>query len=107
MIDAGKARPLAVMADTPSALYPKVPTLKAATGSDWTMGVWRGIAGPKGLPEDVQVKMEAALKKINESAEFKEFMSKRGFGIAYADRAGFTKFMDDGDRKSTRLNSSH
>src|SRR3546814_179956 len=54
MIDAGKARPLAVMADTPSALYPKVPTLKAATGSDWTMGVWRGIAGPKGLPEDVQ-----------------------------------------------------
>src|SRR3546814_16655901 len=26
MIDAGKARPLAVMADTPSALYPQVPT---------------------------------------------------------------------------------
>lgn len=97
MIDAGKARPLAVMADGPSALYPKVPTLKSATGSDWKMGVWRGIAGPKGLPEDVQVKMEAALKKINESAEFKEFMNKRGFGIAYADRAGFAKFMDDGD----------
>lgn len=97
MIDAGKARPLTIMADTPSALYPKVPTLKSATGSDWSMGVWRGIAGPKGLPEDVKTKVEAALKKINESAEFKEFMGKRGFGIAYADGAGFAKFMDDGD----------
>ncbi|MGB3289781.1 MAG: tripartite tricarboxylate transporter substrate binding protein [Burkholderiaceae bacterium] len=97
MIDAGKARPLVVMSDSPSSLYPQVPTLKSVTGSTWQLGVWRGIAGPKGLPKDVQTKMEAALKKINESAEFKEFMGKRGFGIAYADGAGFTKFMDDGD----------
>src|SRR3546814_12654824 len=71
MIDAGKAHPLAVMADTPSALYPKVPTLKAATGSDWTRDVWRGIAGPKGLPADAQGKVEAALNRCNESTEVK------------------------------------
>ncbi|MDP3338519.1 MAG: tripartite tricarboxylate transporter substrate binding protein, partial [Rhodoferax sp.] len=35
LIDAGKARPLAVMADAPAALYPNVPTLKSATGSGW------------------------------------------------------------------------
>ena len=63
-IDAGTARPLAVMASQPSALYPNVPTLKAATGSDWSIGAWRGIAGPKGLPADVQAKIGAALKKI-------------------------------------------
>jgi tripartite-type tricarboxylate transporter receptor subunit TctC len=97
LIDAGKARPIAVMATSQSALYPDVPTLKNATGSDWTIGVWRGIAGPKGLPADVQKRMEAALKKINESKEFKDFMAKRGFGIAYADAAGFGKFMDKGD----------
>src|SRR5882724_9855825 len=33
LIDAGKARSLAVMADAPAALYPNVPTLKTATGS--------------------------------------------------------------------------
>lgn len=97
LIDAGKARPIAVMSDSQSALYPDVPTLKSATGSDWTIGVWRGIAGPKGLPSDVQKRMEVALKKINESKEFKDFMALRGFGIAYADGAGFGKFMDKGD----------
>src|SRR5450830_2135488 len=40
LIDAGKARPLAVMANSPAALYPNVPTLKSVTGSDWTIGVW-------------------------------------------------------------------
>ncbi|MBK5205807.1 MAG: tripartite tricarboxylate transporter substrate binding protein [Polaromonas sp.] len=97
LIDAGKARPLAVMANTPAALYPNVPTLKSVTGSDWTIGVWRGIAGPKGLPADVQKKMEAVLKKINESKEYKDFMAGRGFGVAYADAAGFGKFMEKGD----------
>ena len=97
LIDAGKARPLAVMADVPAALYPNVPTLKSVTGSGWTMGVWRGIAGPKGLPADVQIKMEAVLKKINSSKEYKDFMAGRGFGVAYADSAGFGKYMEKGD----------
>ncbi|MFL6717921.1 MAG: Bug family tripartite tricarboxylate transporter substrate binding protein [Burkholderiaceae bacterium] len=97
LIDAGKARPLSIMANAPAALYPQVPTLKSATGSDWTMGVWRGIAGPKGLPADVQSRMEAALKKINDSKEFRDFMANRGFGVAYADGPAFGKFMDKGD----------
>lgn len=97
LIDAGKARPLAVMADAPAALYPNVPTLKSATGSGWTIGVWRGIAGPKGLPADVQTKMETVLKKINGSKEYQDFMAGRGFGVAYADGVGFGKFMDKGD----------
>jgi len=97
LIDAGKARPLAVMANAPAALYPQVPTLKSAIGSDWTMGVWRGIAGPKGLPADVQAKMGAVLKKVNESKEFHDFMANRGFGVAYADGPAFGTFMDKGD----------
>ncbi|NDP40078.1 MAG: tripartite tricarboxylate transporter substrate binding protein [Rhodoferax sp.] len=103
LIDAGKARPLAVMADAPAALYPNVPTLKSATGSDWTIGVWRGIAGPKGLPADVQTKMETVLKKINSSKEYQDFMAGRGFGVAYADAAGFGKFMEKGDADMGRI----
>ena len=97
LIDAGKARPIAVMADQPSALYPNVPTLKSATGSNWTIGVWRGIAGPKGLPVDVIAKMEVVLKKINDSKEYRDFMAGRGFGVAYAGSVEFGKFMDKGD----------
>ncbi len=97
LIDAGKARPLAVMASQPSALYPNVPTLKNATGSDWAIGAWRGIAGPKGLPADVQTKLAAALKKIYDSKDYQGFMAGRGFGTIYADAKGFEQFMAKGD----------
>ena len=97
LIDAGKARPLAIMGTQPSGLYPNIPTLKAAANSDWTVGAWRGIAGPKGMPADVQARLGAALKKIYESKEFQDFMGSRGFGLLYADAAGFEKFMAKGD----------
>ncbi|AHG66001.1 Bug family tripartite tricarboxylate transporter substrate binding protein [Advenella mimigardefordensis] len=93
MIDAGKAKPLAIMSKERSPMYPDVPTLKETTGNDWTVGVWRGIAGPKGMPDDVTAKLEAALKKVNESAEFRDFMSKRGFGVAYANSKDYGEYM--------------
>jgi len=97
MIDAGKARPLAIMASQPAALYPNVPTLKAATGSDWAIGAWRGVAAPKGLPADISAKLGAALKKIYDSKDYQGFMSSRGFGTIYADAKGFEQFMAKGD----------
>ena len=97
LIDAGKARPLAVMASQPSALFPAAPTLKAATGSNWSIGAWRGIAAPKGLPADIQAKLGAAIKKIYDGQEFQGFMQQRGFGTIYADSKGFEQFMAKGD----------
>ena len=54
LIEAGKVKSLAIMDPKPAALFPNVPTLKAAIGSDWTMAAWRGIAAPKGMPADVR-----------------------------------------------------
>ncbi len=64
LIDAGKVKSLVVMADAPAQLYPNVPTLKAATGSNWTMAAWRGIAAPKNLAPEARDKLAAAIKKI-------------------------------------------
>ncbi len=97
LIDAGKARPLTIMANQASGLYPNVPTLKTATGSNWAIGAWRGIAGPKGLPADVQGKLGAVLKKIYDSPDYQGFMQQRGFGVVYADAKGFEQFMAKGD----------
>ncbi|CAA9418032.1 MAG: Tricarboxylate transport protein TctC [uncultured Ramlibacter sp.] len=93
LIDAGKVKSLAIMADKPSALYPNVPTVKAALGSDWTMAAWRGIVGPKGLPKDVQDKLSAAVRKVAASKEYTDFMASRGFGVIYAEPEEFGKFM--------------
>jgi len=97
MIDAGKARALAIMDDHPPALYPNVPTLKKELGTDWKIAAWRVIAAPKGIPADVQKTLTAALKHVYDSKEYKDFMASRGFCIVWADPAGTTKFMADSD----------
>ncbi|MDB5872662.1 MAG: tripartite tricarboxylate transporter substrate binding protein [Ramlibacter sp.] len=97
LIDAGKVRSLAVMADKPAALYPNVPTLKAATGSDWQMAAWRGIVAPKGIPADVRDKLSAAVRKVASSKEYTDFMASRGFGVIYAGPEDFGKFMAKSD----------
>ena len=98
MLDAGKARSLAVMSTQRNPAFKDVPTLKESMGIDYNTGAWRGIAAPKGLPADIAGKLTTQLKQINESKEFLDFMSGRGFGVKWADAAGFAKFMDDGNK---------
>jgi tripartite-type tricarboxylate transporter receptor subunit TctC len=97
LIDAGKVKSLAVMASSRSALYPSVPTLKEATGSDWATGAWRGIAAPKGLPPAVAARLEASVKKAYDSKEYKDFMTQRGFGMLWGTSGEFASFMARAD----------
>ncbi len=97
LVDAGKARSLAIMADRPSALYPDLPTVKAAVGSNWTVAGWRGVAAPKGLPKDIQDRLVAAIKKAHDSAQFREFAKQRGFGVVWAGPAAFAAYMAKDD----------
>jgi tripartite-type tricarboxylate transporter receptor subunit TctC len=97
LIDAGKVKSLAVMADAPAALYPNVPTLKAATGSSWTMGAWRGIAAPKNIPAEARDKLVAALRKIVASKDYSDFMTQRGYGVIYQGPDDFAKYMAKSD----------
>ena len=97
LIEAGKARPLAVMDDKRAALFPDVPTMQQAIGVNINVAAWRGIAGPKGLPADVTAKLIATVKKIAESKEWKDFAASRGFGTAWAPGAEFATFMASGD----------
>jgi tripartite-type tricarboxylate transporter receptor subunit TctC len=98
MIDAGKAVSLAVMAPQRNPQFKDVPTLNEALGINYSVGAWRGIAGPKGLPDAIANKLTAELKKAYDSAEFQDFMKNRGFGTTWADPAGFTAFMANGDK---------
>ena len=97
LIDAGKVRSLAIMNDKPAALYPNVPTLKAALGSDWTMAAWRGIVAPKGIPADVRNRLAAVVQKVANSKDYQDFMASRGFGVVYAGPEEFGKFMAKSD----------
>ncbi|MBM3599052.1 MAG: tripartite tricarboxylate transporter substrate binding protein [Alphaproteobacteria bacterium] len=93
IIEAGKARSLAIMAPARNPQFKDVPTLKEGIGVDYTVGAWRGIAGPKGMPKDVADKLTAELKKVYDSKEYQDFMASRGFGVRWGDADGFAKFM--------------
>ena len=97
LIDAGKVKSLAIFADKPPALYPNLPTIKQATGSNWQTAAWRGFAMPKGTPKDVVDKLTTAIQKAYESKEYKDFLAQRGFGSEWAREDDFAKYMAKGD----------
>jgi tripartite-type tricarboxylate transporter receptor subunit TctC len=97
LIDAGKVRSLAIFDTKAPALYPNLPTIKAATGSDWTTAAWRGFALPKGTPKDVETRLVAAIKKAYDSKEYQDFLTQRGFGAAWAQQDDYAKFMAKAD----------
>ena len=96
LIDAGKVRALAHMADARDPAFPNVPTLKEL-GINWTMGAWRGIALPKGTSPEVVAVYEKALDKVVKSKEFVDFMKAGPFGILYKPSGEFAKFLAQQD----------
>ncbi len=86
LIDAGEVRALATMGAERLAIFPDVPTLAEATGTDWTVGAWRMVAGPAGLPDEVVDVLIPALERAYNSDEYREFMEGRGLGMVW--RAG-------------------
>ena len=102
IIEAGKARALAIMAPERNPVFKDIPTLKEAVGIDYSIGAWRGIAGPKGLPPEIATKLTATLKKVYDSKEFKDFMSNRGFGTVWGDAAAVRQVHGRGRRQDGR-----
>lgn len=97
LIDAGRVKSLVIMAEERADLYPDIPTLKEETGSDWTMGAWRGIVGPVGLPEEVVEVLIPALEAVYNSEQYREFMAAQGYGIRWAAGDDFGAFMQRSD----------
>jgi len=103
LIDAGKARALAQMDVKRLALYPNVPTIKEATGTDWAVLTWRGVLAPAGIPADIRTRMIASLKQAYDSKEFREFMTNRGFGTTWMPGDEGTAFINKANDEFGRI----
>ena len=93
LIEAGRLRSLGIMSSERADILPDVPTIEEAVGSTWTGGVWRGMAGPEGMPADIAARYEEVLKTIYDSAEFQDFMEARGFDVLWGTADEFGAFM--------------
>jgi len=97
LMDAGKVKSLAVMDSQRLDAFPDVPTLEEATGVDWQLSAWRGLAGPEGMPEDVTATLTAAFEKAWNSDQFQDFMKDRGFGLVWKPGPEFATWMEESD----------
>lgn len=90
-MEAGKVRALAVAADKRPAAFAKVPTFKE-TGFDVVIPSPLGIAGPKGLPQPIVEKLDAAVKAALEDPAVKKTMATYGVRSDYRDHKAYTEF---------------
>ena len=106
MVEAKRAKVLAVLAAERLSAFADVPTVKEAIGRDVVGGTWRGVAGPAGLPEEVTTRLIAAVEKVVNGPEFKKFMNDRGFGLAWAKGEEFGAFLAEQHKNNGEVMSA-
>ncbi|WP_245409987.1 Bug family tripartite tricarboxylate transporter substrate binding protein [Pararhizobium haloflavum] len=90
---------LSVIASTgadPVSVLPDVETAQAQ-GFDVDISMWRGIAVPKGTPEEVIVKLEEAAKSAVESEKFQSAAQNIGFEPSFKGHAEFGEVIAEDD----------
>lgn len=92
--EAGQVNILAVNALERHPAFPDTPTLEEAGYKlDAPVLDWRGLALPKGVPEERVKFLEAGFKKMFDDPEFVEFTKGVGLMLVYKDAVGFGEFL--------------
>ncbi|WP_311064896.1 tripartite tricarboxylate transporter substrate binding protein [Halomonas sp. DWK9] len=97
MIDAGRVKSFAVMASERLETFPDIPTTYELVGSDYQVGAWRGIVGPRGMDAEVVATLESALEVAYQSDTYQDFMAQRGFGTKWRNAEEFGQLMQEMD----------
>jgi tripartite-type tricarboxylate transporter receptor subunit TctC len=103
LVASGKLRSIAVMSEERLKGFPDVPTLKETIGSKWTYSVTHGVAGPKGLPDDIAKRLGDALAKVIQSDEFRAAMATRSIEVAWQPAEEFRKTMAADLESTTKI----
>jgi len=90
-------RILGQMSAKRSPLLPDVPTFKEQ-GFDFELASLRGLAAPKGLPEDVRLKLVDAIKKSYDDPEFKEKAAALFAPLRYLEPAAYAKELESAEQ---------
>ena len=82
-IKSGKLRALGVTGGRRSPELPDVPTIAEAGVPGYEMVAWFGIAGPKGMMRDLQMRLHGDLLRVLKNPEFQKTMRVAGQEIAF------------------------
>lgn len=90
-VQAGKVRALATAADRRPEAFANVPTFREA-GYGFDVPSPLGIAGPKGMPQDVVEKLDQAVKTAMQDPAFQQVVANYGIRTDYRDHKAYTAF---------------
>ncbi len=102
LIDAGKARLLAVLSDKPDASFPDVPTSNEQ-GVECEISGWAGIGVPSGTPPEICKRLESALIEVTSGEDFKTRMTNSGYQVNVEGAEGFRARLERDDVLFGRL----
>lgn len=102
---AGQVKVLGVMAEERLTRFPEVLTLKEQ-GIDWSIGGWVSVCGPPGLPEDIKLKLEAAIEKAAQDPDYIEALQNAGSTLQFMSGEAFAKWLSEQDRINSELMST-
>lgn len=92
LAEAKAVRILVTMDDRRLSSFPDVPTVKEATGLDWSLVNWFSFCAPKGLPADVLAKLTDAGAKAHASDMVQGPLKQRGITPVWDGPEAFKAF---------------
>jgi len=93
-VKGGALRALGVFGEKRLEEFPDVLTAKEQ-GIDFVMGMWRGVAVPKGTDPTIIRKLHDAFKATMEDEGFKKLAKKAGFLLEYKSTEDFARFVEE------------
>jgi tripartite-type tricarboxylate transporter receptor subunit TctC len=102
-IKGGKLRAVASTWNRRIAALPDVPTAQEQGFGNVFIGHWSGVFAPKGTPEDILNKMNAAINTALKSPELRARLIPQGIDPLGGTRADFVKFLDEEKKRLTPI----
>ncbi len=102
-VKAGKLRAIAVTSLQRNPLYPDVPTLAESGYPGFEALSWSGLSFPRGTPEPIVAKLEAAMKEVMASPVVKARMEGNGFVIPPQGRQHYAAFVRNEKARWTKV----
>jgi tripartite-type tricarboxylate transporter receptor subunit TctC len=101
-VQAGKLKIIALFAEKRLEMFPDAPTVKEQ-GIDFAMGMWRGLAAPKGTPPEVIKKLHEAFKQGMADPIFLKNAKDMAVNLYYLGPEPFGKLMASDDEFYAKL----
>ncbi len=103
LIASGKLKALAVTSAKRSSNLPNVPAVAESGLDGYDVSAWNGLLAPANTPDAIVEKIHADVRRVAQTREFAELLSKQGMDVALLNPGEFRSFFASEVVKWTKL----